>query len=413
MTTQDEGPSLAAASQSWNWLALSQKNGGSSGGSGASSARSSSAQSKAQSKRPMLLHRTPSSAQVEPKPKTISTAEERAKPVKVNAEAVEEFSWLRIAERTVPAEALRQEMEGRKFIKLQQMDRVPKDTFTNGEVDWVTIGVLTRKTLSKPAANGSTFMVWGLSDLDGTELGVFLFGDAYAAHWKELTGSIVAVLNATLLPATERNKFAFKATQPSEVVKLGKAVDFGICKGTTSGEARCRLAVNTSKSQYCLHHIEASFMQAGRGRQQLNNSTGSLRKALFAGLAKPKNLSAGVYTSAPSKSSNSGWNPIFNKKRKRNDTTAGVLGVPTVLAASGAVVQRGMSLMDQLREPAASMIPAPNRGGGGSASAPHFSSRAQKIVSAVLAGDGKPIKRPKTKKVNMIHFMSTGSKVKK
>lgn len=125
-------------------------------------------------------------------------------------------------------------------------------------------------------------------------------------------------------------------------------------------------------------------MQAGRGRQQLNNSTGSLRKALFAGLAKPKNLSAGVYTSAPSKSSNSGWNPIFNKKRKRNDTTAGVLGVPTVLAASGAVVQRGrtarptqstmggsapgekrrgMSLMDQLREPAASMIPAPNRGG--------------------------------------------------
>lgn len=111
----------------------------------------------------------------------------------------------------------------------------------------MTIGVLTRKTLSKPAANGSTFMVWGLSDLDGTELGLFLFEDAYASHWKEVTGSVVAVLNAALLPATEKNKFAFKATQSAEVVKLGKAVDFGICKGTTSGEARCRLAVNTAK----------------------------------------------------------------------------------------------------------------------------------------------------------------------
>ena len=111
----------------------------------------------------------------------------------------------------------------------------------------MTIGVLTRKTLSKPAANGSTFMVWGLSDLDGTELGIFLFGDAYNSHWKETTGSIVAVLNAALLPATEKNKFAFKVTQPAEVVKLGRAVDFGICKGTTSGEARCRLAVNTAK----------------------------------------------------------------------------------------------------------------------------------------------------------------------
>ncbi|KAG7376201.1 minichromosome maintenance- protein [Phytophthora pseudosyringae] len=437
-TSPAEDESVAASSQSWNWLALSRQSGEA---SSSTSSRPSSAQSqrngvqfKAKAKRP-LLNRAPTRTQSEhPKPKTISTATERSQPAKLNTEAVESFSRLHIADRTISAEALRQEMEGRKFIKLQQMDRVPKDTFTNGEVDWVTIGVLTRKTLSKPAANGSTFMVWGLSDLEGTELGVFLFGDAYASHWKEMAGSIVAVLNATLLPSTEKNNFAFKATQPAEIVKLGKAVDFGICKGTTSGEARCRLAINTAKSQYCLHHIAANFMQAGRGRQQLNNSTGSLRKALFAGLTKPKNLSAGVYTSAPPKSSSSGWNPIITKKRKRNDASSGVLGVPTVLSASGAVVQRGkarpahyagvsstpgerrrgtMSLMDQLREPAASMNSAPARSGARSAAANHSSSRAQKIVSAILAGDGKPLKRFKTKKVNMIHFMSKGSQGKK
>ncbi|KAL4102652.1 hypothetical protein PRIC1_006396 [Phytophthora ramorum] len=428
-------PSLAAASQSWNWLALAQKNGDSSGTSAAPSGRSSSTHSQrnaTRTNRPMLLNRAPTSAQPQQKPKQISTATEREKRAKANDEELEAFSRLRIADRTISSTALRQEMEGRKFIQLQQMDRVPRDTFTNGEVDWVTIGVVTRKTLSKPAANGSTFMVWGLSDLEGTELGVFLFGDAYESHWRELTGSIVAVLNAALLPATEKNKFAFKATQQAEIVKLGMAMDFGICKGTTSGEARCRLAVNKAKSQYCLHHIAANFMQAGRGRQQLNNSTGSLRKALFAGLTKPKNISAGVYTSAPPKASNSGWNPIFTKKRKRNDAGGAVLGVPTVLSASGAVVQRGrsarpanlmggssslgerrrgMSLMDQLQQPADSMNPASVRTGAASANA--GSTRGQKIISAMIAGDGKSLKRPKTKKVNMIHFMNTGSQVKK
>ncbi|KAH7463904.1 Protein MCM10-like protein [Phytophthora ramorum] len=396
-------PSLAAASQSWNWLALAQKNGDSSGTSAAPSGRSSSTHSQrnaTRTNRPMLLNRAPTSTQPQQKPKQISTATEREKRAKANDEELEAFSRLRIADRTISSTALRQEMEGRKFIQLQQMDRVPRDTFTNGEVDWVTIGVVTRKTLSKPAANGSTFMVWGLSDLEGTELGVFLFGDAYESHWRELTGSIVAVLNAALLPATEKNKFAFKATQQAEIVKLGMAMDFGICKGTTSGEARCRLAVNKAKSQYCLHHIAANFMQAGRGRQQLNNSTGSLRKALFAGLTKPKNISAGVYTSAPPKASNSGWNPIFTKKRKRNDAGGAVLGVPTVLSASGAVVQRGRSAC-----PANLM--------GGAASANAGSTRGQKIISAMIAGDGKSLKRPKTKKVNMIHFMNTGSQVKK
>lgn len=111
----------------------------------------------------------------------------------------------------------------------------------------MTIGVLSRKTISKASSNGGSFMVWSISDLNDTELGVFLFGDAYEGHWKEIEGSIVAVLNATMLPASEKNRFAFKVTEANEIVKLGRAVDFGVCKGLTSGEARCRLAVNTAK----------------------------------------------------------------------------------------------------------------------------------------------------------------------
>lgn len=268
------------------------------------------------------------------------------------------------------------------------------------QVDWVTIGVLVRKTLSKPAANGSTFMVWGLSDLDGTELAIFLFGDAYSTHWKESPGAIVAILNATLLPSSETNQFAFKSTQPTEIVTLGKATDFGICKGITSRETRCRLAINTAKTQYCLHHIAVNFMEAGKGRQQLNNFTGSLRKSLFAGSFK--NLSTGVYTSASSTSNTSKWKSINLNKRKRNDASTGVLSLPTVLTASGAVVQRSgkqfnrctaqtkalsdkqrasLSLMDQLRQPPAAMNSKRIQSNEGSTTVTLPSSRAQKIVS--------------------------------
>ncbi|KAF1332792.1 Mcm10-like protein, partial [Globisporangium splendens] len=258
---------------------------------------------------------------------------------------VETFSGLCIAKRTIPAADVKAELIERKFIPLNRMDVVPKDTFTNETIDWVTIGVLSRKTMSKAAASGGSFMVWSLSDLNDTELGVFLFGDAYEAHWKEIEGSIVAVLNAALLPATEKNRFAFKVTQENEVVKLGRAVDFGICKGLTSGEARCRLAVNTAKSQYCLHHITSKFLQAGKGRQQLNNNLGGFRKNLFSSASQSKNISAGVYTSAtPMRGATSGWHAPMGpgQKRKRGDTgagSAGFVGGPMRLSTSGTVIQ--------------------------------------------------------------------------
>ncbi|RLN90972.1 hypothetical protein BBJ28_00015743 [Nothophytophthora sp. Chile5] len=255
-----EAPPLAVAAQQWNWAALSQKS-SDAGHSGSASRPSHRKQQTrgASTKRPLLLNTAGATSKTQQEQRQRHSRANAAAAIAQNggdhgsnlgnadSEAMETYSGLRISDRTVSAQELRDEMEGRKYIHLGQMDLAPKDTFTNGTTDWVTIGVLIRKTLSKPTANGSTFMVWGLSDLNGTELGVFLFDDAYAAHWKELVGSVVALMNAALLPATEKNKFAFKASQRAEIVKLGKAVDFGICKGVTSGEARCRLAVNTAK----------------------------------------------------------------------------------------------------------------------------------------------------------------------
>lgn len=133
-TDADAGQSLAAASQRWNWHDLSQKNGDeSSDGKSTSIRYVRIGQQHGTTKPPsMLLHRPATTTQLTPAIKTICTDGE--KPVKMDTKALEEFSQLRIADRTISTESLRQEMDGRTFIKLQDMDRVSKDTFTNGTV---------------------------------------------------------------------------------------------------------------------------------------------------------------------------------------------------------------------------------------------------------------------------------------
>ncbi|GAB9468994.1 Mcm10-like protein [Globisporangium polare] len=365
------------------------------------------------------------SSHVDKQPAASSVTTAAAVAISANAnskdkEDVEKFSGLRITRRTISAQDVHAELSERMFIPLKRVDAVPKDTFTSETIDWVTIGVLARKTMSKASANGGSFMVWSLSDLSGTELGVFLFGEAYETHWKEMEGSVVAVLNAALLPATEKNRFAFKVSQANEVVKLGSAVDFGICKGLTSGEARCRLAVNTAKSQYCLHHIQAKFLQAGKGRQQLNNSMGNFRKNVFSSGSQPKNISAGVYTSAaPMRSAvaagASGWHVPSStggggaQKRKRNSSEGvGFHGGPMRLSVSGAVIQNAP-------RPAAPVQAKPallQSGKDDPLQKP--SSRSQRIISSIIStkpGEAPaPLKKLKTKKVNMMQFMNTGTR---
>ena len=129
--SEANGSPLALSSPSWNWLTFSQKTDASCNGN--SKTLTSVSPCNAKSK-PLLLHPPRTSTQLETKRKPMSTATDRAKPVTYDNKEIEEFSQVRITDRTMSMEALRHEMKGRKFIKLQQMDRVPNDTFINRDV---------------------------------------------------------------------------------------------------------------------------------------------------------------------------------------------------------------------------------------------------------------------------------------
>jgi hypothetical protein len=67
------------------------------------------------------------------------------------------------------------------------------------QVDWVLFAVLAGKSESKKASNGTVFASWRLTDLKGCFVVLNLFGDAFQYHWKQETGTVLAILNPSVL----------------------------------------------------------------------------------------------------------------------------------------------------------------------------------------------------------------------
>ena len=69
-----------------------------------------------------------------------------------------------------------------------------------------TIAVLVDKLTPKSTARGDPYCLWKFSDLRHTTLTVFLFGEAYSQSWKELPGSVFALLTPKPSPPKDASK---------------------------------------------------------------------------------------------------------------------------------------------------------------------------------------------------------------
>lgn len=52
---------------------------------------------------------------------------------------------------------------------------------------------------------GKKYSIWKLSDLSGQNavMTLFLFGEAFQKHWKTSLGTIIAILNPSVMPDRE------------------------------------------------------------------------------------------------------------------------------------------------------------------------------------------------------------------
>ena len=174
--------------------------------------------------------------------------------------------------------SIAQQFAVRKIADLPQHFRGA--TAETAQVDWVTIGVLAKKKVSKTSESGRTFHVWEISDIRpgsaAKSISLFLFGDAAANAYKELEGALLLLINPALMPPKDGGGgggrgggggggqgggggggaadtgLTFKIDSAQCVKRIGEATQYGMCTfQKPNWNSPCGQWLNTSEGDAC------------------------------------------------------------------------------------------------------------------------------------------------------------------
>ncbi|XP_046839836.1 protein MCM10 homolog [Xenia sp. Carnegie-2017] len=189
------------------------------------------------------------------------------------------YSGLRILNPLISSTVMKRRTEGRKIIKISSIQS--KIVNNDIEGDWITIGVVIQK-FPKTTSKGETYSVWKLSDLafhlQTSIIVLFLFGENHKQHWKTAEGSVVALLNPSLLPSREKKSsdVALTLDNPKKIMLLGISQDFGVCKSSRKSDGkRCSNFINKSQGDYCQYHVQREYKKRRSHRMECQQGYGA------------------------------------------------------------------------------------------------------------------------------------------
>nr|AAH90220.1 LOC398196 protein [Xenopus laevis] len=187
---------------------------------------------------------------------------------------VEKFSGLRIRKPRVSSSEMERKMNGRKLIRLAQLqNKIATEKLE--EEDWVTFGVIVKKITPQSSNNGKTFSIWRLNDLKDLDkyISLFLFGDVHKEHWKTDQGTVIGLLNANpMKPKEGTDEVCLSVDNPQKVLLMGDAVDLGTCKARKKNGDPCTQMVNLNDCEYCQYHVQAQYKKVSSKRADLQSS---------------------------------------------------------------------------------------------------------------------------------------------
>ncbi|KAJ0011211.1 hypothetical protein Pint_34297 [Pistacia integerrima] len=170
----------------------------------------------------------------------------------LNNPEVEKFSGLRIRSQVVTPAELSERFSDIRFVRLSTIKNLLAGDTLSG--CWATVGVLIEKGYPKTSSIGKNYSIWKIGCLDENTISVFLFGDAYQQNLKEQAGTVFALFNCTVRRDTKGPGFSLTVTSPSQILKMGTSVDYGVCKGKRKDGMACTVVINKRKGIYCKYH---------------------------------------------------------------------------------------------------------------------------------------------------------------
>ncbi|KAI1174346.1 hypothetical protein F4777DRAFT_554173 [Nemania sp. FL0916] len=207
------------------------------------------------------------------------------------ASAFEPYSCTHLRKRIIPHLTLARNISGKKTYLIPDLlkdVKAPDFQLPDIEQDVVIFGILASK--SEPRAHKDTgsnvkeklqadptkskYMVLTIVDLTW-EIELFLFNTGFERYWKLTPGTLLAILNPTIMPPppnrTDTGKFSLVINSGHDtILEVGAARDLGFCKSIKKDGTLCSSWVNSKRTEYCEFHMNLALSKKMLARQDVN-----------------------------------------------------------------------------------------------------------------------------------------------
>lgn len=132
---------------------------------------------------------------------------------------------------------------------------------------------LTEATNSEMNARGK-YMVFTLTDLKWS-LDLYLFTTAYTRFWKLTPGTLIAILNPSIMPPppgkADTGRFSLVLNSSDDtILEIGTSRDLGWCKSVKKDGKVCGSWVDKRHTEHCEWHVDRVVETTRRGRMEMN-----------------------------------------------------------------------------------------------------------------------------------------------
>lgn len=170
---------------------------------------------------------------------------------------------LRMIKPLVSSAELTERMQGRKAVTVSTVKtHLTIQSNSDAGNDWVIAGVLLNKSASKTSQKGNQYCIWKLSDLssDMKTVSIFLFNSAYKNFWKLNAGTVIGILNPSVMECRDDKDLATLSVDNAQrVMVLGTSRDLGTCKSVKKNGDPCSAPINLRVCEYCVYHIKQEY----------------------------------------------------------------------------------------------------------------------------------------------------------
>ncbi|KAJ5493195.1 hypothetical protein N7539_001941 [Penicillium diatomitis] len=212
----------------------------------------------------------------------------------------ESYSGLHLSNRILPHSFLSRSLADKHTLKIPDLLKTVKaPAFELPETidgDFVVFGIVASKSDTKQTKdsgkatsksveplddgmnNTNSYMVMTLTDLQWT-IDLFLFDTAFPRYYKISEGTVVAILNPTVMPPPKHkldtNRFSLcLSSSDDKVLEIGKAQDIGFCKSVRKDGKICQAWVDSRKTEFCDFHVDLQVRRTQGSRSGVNSGTG-------------------------------------------------------------------------------------------------------------------------------------------